>query len=85
MLPIIQEPKDGFENFERLFIKDTLSSVYRKIKYTGNKFIIIAYFECGYNQQQIANMLRISQVAVQKRIKKAQEKLRRTNLFKDLL
>ena len=85
MLPIIQEPKDGFEPFERLFIKDTLSSVYKKIKYTGNKFIILAYFECGYTQQQIANILKVSQVSVQKRIKKVQERLRRTNIFKDLL
>lgn len=85
LIPIIQPPSDGFMDFEKLFLKDTLVSIYRTLRDARTKFIIVAYFECGYNQQQIADMLRISQVAVQKRIKKAQEKLKNDNLFKDLL
>jgi len=84
-IPIIQPPIDGFMDFEKIFIKDTLISVYKMLGDAKTKFIIVAYFECGYNQQQIADMLRISQVAVQKRIKKAQQQLRERNIFADLI
>lgn len=83
LVPIIQSPSDGFMNFENMFLRDSLVSVYRNIKYFGNKFIIIAYFECGYTQDEIAKMLGVSQVSIQKRIKKTQDKLRKSNLFKD--
>jgi RNA polymerase sigma factor (sigma-70 family) len=85
LIPIIQPPSDGFMDFEKLFLKDTLISIYKILGDARTKFIMVAYFECGYNQQQIADMLKISQVAVQKRIKKAQDKLRKDNIFKDLL
>lgn len=81
LIPIVQEPNDGFAAFEKLFLKDTLISIYRTIKDQKNKFIILAYFECGYTQKQIAEMMRISQVAVNKRIKKTQSKLRNSKLF----
>lgn len=85
LIPIIQPPSDGFMDFEKLFLKDTLISVYKMLGDAKTKFIIVAYFECGYNQQQIAEILRISQVAVQKRIKKAQKDLRNKNIFANLI
>lgn len=85
LLPIIQPPSDGFFDFEKVFIRDILISVYKVIEDPITKFIMVSYFECGYNQEQIATMLGITQEAVNKRIKKAQEHLRRQNIFMDFV
>lgn len=85
LIPIIQPPVDGFLNFEKVFIKDILISVYRTLPDPITKFIMVSYFECGYNQEQISMMLGITQEAVNKRIKKAQAKLRESNIFAELV
>lgn len=84
MLPIVQPPSDSFLPFEKLFLKDIMVSIYRNIRNSKTKFIIVSYFECGYSQDQIAKMIDVSQVTVCKRIKKTQEKLRNSYLFKSL-
>ncbi len=66
-------PADGWENYERLFLKDIVVTMYCRIKDPVNKFIIIAKYECGYKEEEIGKMLKISQEAISKRLKKTKE------------
>jgi len=77
VLPVIQPPSDGFTPFEKLFLRETFLNLYKKIREPITKFIIIAYFECGYSQDEIAYILGISQPIVVKIIKKEQIVLRK--------
>jgi len=76
-LPVIQPPTDGFMDIEKLFIRDLFISVYKSLDDPITRFIIIAHFECGYTQDEIAKMVCLSQPSVLYRIKKAKERLRR--------
>jgi predicted transcriptional regulator len=45
-----------------------------------NAFIFMAINESGYTQQEVASILDISQVAVQKRLKNTTQKIRKKGL-----
>ena len=82
MIPIIMQPPiDGFTDLEIHFIKDVLLSIYKSIDDPITRFIILAHFECGYTQDQISDMIGMSQPTVVQRIKKTQFKLRRMRCF----
>jgi len=85
MIPLVQPPKDSFSSLEKIFLKDLLVSIYRMIPDVCSKFIMVAYFECGYSQEDIANMLGISQVAVNKRIKKTQDRLKKNGTKQEIM
>jgi hypothetical protein len=76
MLPILQPPTDGFTELEKLFIKDLLLYIYREIEDPVSRFIMMAHFECGYNQVEISSVVGMTQPAVFKRIRKVQAFLR---------
>lgn len=66
----LQPPPDGWTAVERAIMKQTIIDVYSSIPDLTNRFIIVAHFEGGYTQTDIAAMLGISQVAVYKRLTK---------------
>lgn len=72
----LEEPKDGFTEEERYFVKLTVLVLYSKISDPIDKFIFIAINESGYSQEEVGSMLRISQEAVSKRYKNSIDRLR---------
>jgi len=64
-----QEPDDGYSKDEKDFLRLNVLIVYRKIPNPIDKFIVMAINECDYTQDEIATILKISQVAVSKRYK----------------
>lgn len=82
MIPaVLQPPADGFTDLEIMFIKDVLLSIYKSIEDPVTRFIVIAHFECGYTQDQIAAVIGLSQPTVVQRIKKTQSRLRRMRCY----
>lgn len=97
---VINEPSDGWDQFERLLLKELVLSIYKRmicvptLNYNGlareqykkafsnmqNAFILMAVNEAGYTQQDVATMLGISQVAVQKRLKNTTQDLRKKGM-----
>ena len=77
MEPIVYPPSDGFTNIEKLFMKEIFISMYKSLRDPVLQLIIIAHFECGYTQDEIAEMLRISQPTVFIKLQKAQNKLKK--------
>lgn len=81
LVPVIQPPADGFTGEEKLFIRDIFINMYEALADPTLKFMIIAYFECGYSQDEIAIMTNMSQPTVAIRIDKACNKLRRMRSY----
>jgi len=67
---IIKEPSDGWTQYERAIMRESIVSIYKIIDDPLDKFILCVTFEGGYTQDEAGRMLGISQVAVQKRLKK---------------
>ena len=76
MLIPVQEPQDGWTPEERFFLKSVVISLYRSIGDPVDRFIIIAVYESGYTQTEIAEILGISQAAVNHRLTKTLEEIR---------
>lgn len=72
-----QPPPDGWTNLEKRFFRETLLEVYKSIRTFSDKFVIMAAFEAGYNETEIAYILGISQPAVSKKIKRIREELKK--------
>jgi predicted transcriptional regulator len=70
-------PPDGWTNLEKQFFRETLLDVYKNIRSFSDKFVIIAAFEAGYTEAEIAYILGISQPAVSKKIKRIREELKK--------
>ena len=68
-------PSDGWEPYEKMFLRAIVVTMYCKLKDPIDKFILIAKFESGYVEQEIARMVKMSQPAVNKRIKKIRQVL----------
>lgn len=62
------EPEDGWQPMERILLRDLVVSLYRTVRKPNDKFILMAIFESGYSQTEVAMILGVSQVAVYKRI-----------------
>lgn len=77
MIQIVPPPPDGFSVQEELILKSALTEIYKHIPDPITKFIIVTHFECGYTQMEVADMLKVSQPLIVKRIKKAREILRK--------
>lgn len=69
----IQSPDDGWTQPEKIILRTVLVSLYEKIPDLKDKFILMATYESSYTQEAIGDMLGISQVAVNKRLKHALE------------
>lgn len=67
----IQPPADGWTQPEKIILRTVLVSLYDKLDDLKDKFILMATYESSYTQEAIGEMLGISQVAVNKRLKKA--------------
>lgn len=69
-----ENPADGWLPEEKAFFRLTIIMFYKRIDNPVDKFIFMAIQENGYTQDDIAQILNISQEAVSKRysnIKKA--------------
>ena len=74
----MSEPPDGWTPEERFLMRDFVLSLYKKINDPIDKFIVMAVYEAGYTQTEVAIMFGISQVAINHRllntVKKIKEK-----------
>ena len=77
MILPIAEPKDGFDQLEKMFLRQMIISTYSMVNDPIDKFILLATHECSYTQQEIGQMIGISQVMVHKKLKEATERLKR--------
>jgi predicted HTH transcriptional regulator len=95
---LINEPQDGWDALERMFLKEVILNMYRtiicpiseteediikqkkQISDLTNAFIFMAINESGYTQDEVASIFKISQVAVQKRLKNTTEKVRKKGI-----
>lgn len=73
-------PPDGFTDAEEIIIRSALSEIYMHVPDPMTKFIIAAHFECGYTQCEVADMLKVSQPLVVKKIKRARAILEKLHL-----
>ena len=77
MWETIQEPDDGWTQYEKMIMRETIVSMYKIIGDTTNRFIVAMICECGYSQTDVARMLGVSQVAITKRYHSTIDKMRR--------
>lgn len=77
MIQIVPPPPDGFNGQEELILRSALTEIYKHIPDPVTKFIIVSHFECGYTQMEVADMLKVSQPLIVKRIKRAREVLKK--------
>lgn len=73
----ICEPSDGFTGMEKIFLKQEVIFMYRAISDPDTRFIVMAHFELGYTQHELAQIFQISQVAISQKIKNIQKALRK--------
>lgn len=73
----IPEPEDGFTQMERIILRELILTVYLRLSDPLDKFILMATHESNYNQQEVGQMLGISQVAVSNRLEEIKTKLRK--------
>ena len=73
----LQPPNDGWTNWEKIMLKDTLLSIYKSIPNSVDRFIFLAKMEVGYSETDIAYIFKISQPAVNKRLKKILAEIRK--------
>jgi DNA-directed RNA polymerase specialized sigma subunit len=66
----ISEPSDGWMPYEKIFLRQLVLSVYKRIHSPLDKFIFMAAKETGYTEEEIAKIVGISQPAISKRITK---------------
>lgn len=71
----IEPPPDGWTQPEKIILRTVLVTLYEKLPDLKDKFILMATYESNYTQESIGDMLGISQVAVNKRLNKAVERL----------
>lgn len=81
---MISPPSDGWTQLERVFMRELVISVYSKIVDPIDKFILIARHESNYKQEEVAEMLGISQAAVSKRLTKVKKTMRKKREQKEL-
>lgn len=84
MWQALQEPDDGWTQYERIILRDTIVNIYKIIGDTTDRFIFVMVIECGYSQTEISRILGLSQAAISKRlngvIKKVKEKNKKGRL-----
>lgn len=73
----IKEPPDGFTQHEVVFMRDLVVQMYSVLGDTTDRFIVAMCVENGYNQEEVGQMLNISQAAVSKRLSSAIGKIRK--------
>jgi DNA-directed RNA polymerase specialized sigma subunit len=81
----IQPPADGFDKMEQVFLRQTIIRMYRVVKSSRDKFILIAIHEMGYPQEAVAEMLGISQVTICNRLQKIRQFLKLQPLMEGLI
>jgi hypothetical protein len=63
-------PSDGWEGYEKHFLRAIIVTMYCRVRDPIDKFILIAKYESNYCEQEIGRMLKMSQPAINKRLKK---------------
>lgn len=66
----VDEPLDGWQPFERLFLRHIVLMIYKSIDDPTDRFVLVMTQEAGYTQEEVALILNISQEAVSKRLNK---------------
>jgi DNA-directed RNA polymerase specialized sigma subunit len=72
-----KNPSDGWTHLERQIQKEIILSIYCSITDPINKLILMAAYENDYSEQDIADMMGVSQAAISKRLKKTLELVRK--------
>jgi len=73
MLP---QPSDGWSTLERLLLRSVIINMYKFLDNPLDRFILMASVENEYRQEEIGEMCGISQVAINKRLKKTKSILK---------
>jgi DNA-directed RNA polymerase specialized sigma24 family protein len=76
MLP---QPTDGWSTLEKLLLRSVIINMYKFLDDPLDRFILMASVENNYRQEEIGQMCGISQVAINKRLKRTKLILR--NVF----
>ena len=77
---IFKQPADGWTTLEQLLMRAMICRIYEKLPDPLDKFILLANFEAGYTQVEIARMIGISQAAINRRLREARKFLRQAKL-----
>ncbi len=72
----VAEPLDGWQPFERMFLRQIIIMIYKSIDDPTDRFVFVMTQEAGYTQEEVALILDISQEAVCKRLNKVLNKVR---------
>jgi hypothetical protein len=80
----LPEPEDGWEKFEKVFLKQTVIQIYKCLRSPTDKFILIAIKEMGYPEEVVGMMLGKSQEVISIRLKKICDKLRLKRYNEDI-
>lgn len=62
-------PSDGWTQLEQRLMKEFILMMYRHLTDPTDRFILMAHYEAGYSQEEIAAMNGVSQPAICKRLK----------------
>ena len=78
----LQPPEDGFERFEKIFLRQMVIDIYRFIPNARDKFILMAIHDLGYSIGTVAEILEIPQLKVSTRLHWVIKKIRKNKNFK---
>jgi len=73
----LQPPGDGWSSWEKIMMRNVMLNIYKNIPNSVDRFIFLAKMEVGYSETDIAYIFKISQPAVNKRLKKIFAEIRK--------
>lgn len=79
----LQPPSDGFDQMENMFLQQLIVDIYKNIQNKDDRFIILATYGMGYQQEVVAEIIGTSQEIVCLRIKKIISRLRNNKQLKN--
>lgn len=62
-------PSDGWTTLEQMLLREMILHMYRHLVDPVDRFILMAHYEGGYSQEEIATMVGVSQPAICKRLR----------------
>ncbi len=77
---ILQSPGDGWTKEENLLFRSSVLWIYKKLPTVKDKFIVLALYDAGYSQSDVAFMMGVSQACVSKWINKIKKRIKETLL-----
>jgi len=71
------EPKDGWTLEEMSIQTEIVIKIYESIGDDKDRFLVMACWQLGYNQEDMARVMKISQEAISKRLVKVKEEIKK--------